>query len=63
MQDLMKQRNLGLDPASKQARRALGLVHDKVTWQGCGPPECDTNTFFHGEIEPCLNGQIGAVGA
>ena len=43
------------DPASDQARRALYLVREKVTWRGCGPPECNKNTFFEGEIEPCIN--------
>jgi hypothetical protein len=56
-------RDLGLDPASGEARRAVGLVRDGVTWQGCGPPECDGNPFFAGEVEPCINGQVGAVGA
>src|SRR5207247_1778495 len=42
-------RHLGLDPASPEARRAVGLVRDQVTWQGCGPPECDGNSFFAGE--------------
>ena len=26
-------RNMGLDPASDEARRAVGLVRDRVTWQ------------------------------
>jgi hypothetical protein len=56
-------RELGLDPASDQARRAVGLVRDRVTWQGCGPPECDSNAFFEGELEPCINGQVAASGA
>src|SRR5499425_2324306 len=38
-------RELGLDPASDQARRAVGLVRDRVTWQGCGPREADDNPF------------------
>jgi hypothetical protein len=63
MHVLMLLRDLGLDPASDQARRAVGLVRDRVTWQGCGPPECDGNAFFEGELEPCINGQVGAVGA
>jgi hypothetical protein len=62
MHVLMLLRDLGLDPASEQARRAVGLVHDSVTWKGCGPPECDDNPFFAGEVEPCINGQVGAVG-
>jgi hypothetical protein len=63
MHVLMLLRDLGLDPASDQARRALGLVRDGVTWKGCGPQECDGNPFFAGEAEPCINGQVGAVGA
>ena len=63
MHVLMLLRDLGLDPASDQARRAVGLVRDRVTWQGCGPQECHANTFFEGEVEPCINGQVGAVGA
>src|ERR671925_1489009 len=56
-------REMGLDPASDEARRAVGLVRDRVTWQGCGPPEAHDNPFFAGEIEPCINGQVGAAGA
>jgi hypothetical protein len=41
----------------------VGLVRDRVTWRGCGPPECEDNPFFAGEVEPCINGQVGAVGA
>ena len=63
MHVLMLLRDLGLDPASEQAQRAVNLVHDSVTWKGCGPPGCDNNPFFAGELEPCINGQVGAVGA
>ena len=56
-------RQMGLDPASDAARRAVGLVRDRVTWRGCGPPEADDNPFFAGEIEPCINGQVAAAGA
>src|SRR4029077_6866416 len=63
MHVLMLLRDLGLDPASDQARRAVGLVRDRVTWKDCGPQECDGNLFFAGELEPCINGQVGAVGA
>lgn len=56
-------REMGLDPLSEAARRAVGAVRDGVTWQGCGPPECDGNPFFAGEVEPCINGQVGAAGA
>lgn len=63
MHVLMLLRDFGLDPASDEARRAVALVRDRVTWQGCGPRECDSNPFFAGEVEPCINGQVGAVGA
>jgi hypothetical protein len=56
-------REMGLDPASAEARRAVGLVRDRVTWKGCGPPECDANPYFTGEVEPCINGQVAASGA
>src|SRR6185436_17830778 len=53
MHVLMLLREMGLDPACGQARRAVGLVRDNVTWKGCGPPECADNPFFAGEVEPC----------
>jgi len=56
-------REMGLDPASSEARRAVGLIRDRVTWQGCGPQEYDGNPFFTGEVEPCINGQVAASGA
>lgn len=56
-------RELGLDPESAAARRAVGLVRDRVTWRGCGPPETASNPFFEGETEPCINGQVAASGA
>jgi hypothetical protein len=61
MHVLMLLRDMGLDPASDQARRAVGLVRDRVTWQGW--PAYDGNPFFAGEVEPCINGQVAAVGA
>jgi hypothetical protein len=63
MHGLSLLRDLGLDPRSDAAQRALGLVRDHVTWRGCGPPECDANSFFAGELEPCINGQVAASGA
>ncbi|HEU4328707.1 MAG TPA: hypothetical protein VFS21_36555 [Roseiflexaceae bacterium] len=69
MHVLMLLRDLGLDPAGDQARRAVGLVRDGVRWQGWGWDgewrgwEWEGNPFFAGETEPCINGQVGAVGA
>lgn len=63
MHVLMLLRDMGLDPACDPARRAVNLVRGRVTWKGCGPQECDSNAFFEGEIEPCINAQVAAVGA
>ncbi|TAK01426.1 MAG: hypothetical protein EPO36_05190 [Chloroflexota bacterium] len=58
-------RRLGLDPASEEARQAVGLVREHVTW-GDGawwnPPWADKG-FFEGEVEPCINGNVAATGA
>ena len=58
-------RRLGLDPESEQARRAIGLVREHVTW-GDGawwnPPWADSR-FFEGEVEPCINGNVVSTGS
>jgi len=58
-------RRLGLAPESEQARRALGLVREHVTW-GDGawwnPPWADSR-FFEGEVEPCINGNVVSTGS
>jgi hypothetical protein len=50
-------RNLGLDPASSRARDAIRLVRDRCRWEHDGEP------FFAGEVEPCINGRVVALGA
>jgi hypothetical protein len=52
-------RDMGLDPESAPARKAVGLLRDRVTW---GPEFGDTS-FFEGEVEPCINGQVLGLGA
>ena len=62
-------RELGLDPASDEARRAVAPVRDRVTWRGWDWDgtwrgwEWEGNPFFAGEVEPCINGQVAASGA
>jgi len=58
-------RRLGLDPESEQARRAIGLVRERVTWRGGAPVETPwaDNRFFEGEVEPCINGNVVATGS
>jgi hypothetical protein len=54
---LMLLRWFGLDPASAEARRAVRLVRDHVRW------EHDAEPFFAGEVEPCINGKVVAMGS
>jgi len=62
-------RELGLDPASDEACRAIGLVREHVRWMGWDwdgkwqGQDFVGNPFFDGEVEPCINGQVGASGA
>ena len=51
-------RDLGLDPNSTEARRAVALIHDNVTWHWW-----DNKPFFEGEVEPCINGRVVSVGS
>jgi hypothetical protein len=52
-------RDLGLDPTSARARTAIDRVRGNVTW---GPGFGDS-PFFEGEVEPCINGRVVALGA
>jgi hypothetical protein len=54
---LMLLRNFGLDPSSAQAQRAINRVRENVQW------EHDAEPFFDGEVEPCINGKVVALGA
>ncbi len=50
-------REMGLDPESAPARRAVTLVRENTRW------EHDSEPFFSGEVEPCINGLAVALGA
>jgi hypothetical protein len=52
-------RDLGVDPASPGARAAIDRVRGAVTWG----PEFGNSPFFEGEVEPCINGRVVALGA
>jgi len=58
-------RRFGLDPESPQARGAIGLVQDHVTWGDGAPWEAPwaKNRFFDGEVEPCINGNVVSTGS
>jgi hypothetical protein len=49
--------DMGLDPASEQARRAVDLVRANTKW------DHDGQDYFDGEVEPCINGKTVALGA
>jgi hypothetical protein len=51
-------RDLGVDPTSDRVRRAVALVRDRCTW---GAAFGDA-PFFDGEVEPCINGRVLAIG-
>jgi hypothetical protein len=50
--------DLGLDPASKQARKMIDRVDKRLVfkWHNNQP-------FLHGETEPCINGRILGIGS
>jgi hypothetical protein len=50
--------DLGLDPASKQARRMIERVEKRLVFQ-----PLNNRPFLEGETEPCINGRILGVGA
>ncbi len=62
-------REFGLDPAGAAAQRAVNLVRERVHWMGWDwdgawrGQDFVGNPYFAGEVEPCINGQVGASGA
>ena len=59
MYTLLFLRDLGVDPASSRAKGAIELVRSSVTWG----PRFGNSPFFEGEVEPCINGRVVALGA
>ena len=49
--------DLGLDPASPQARTMIDRVEQRVVFKWL-----DNRPYLHGETEPCLNGRILGIG-
>lgn len=52
-------RDLGADPSSDRVRAAIDRVRKNVNWG----PEWGYSPFFEGEVEPCINGRVVALGA
>jgi len=59
MYTLVWLRDLGIDPESAGARAAIDRVRAHVTWGA----EFGHSPFFDGEVEPCINGRVAALGA
>ncbi len=62
---LLLLRSMGLDPSSEAARETIARVRDGITWHGVLPQDAEWHgkPFFDGEVEPCINGRVVAVGA
>lgn len=50
-------KDLGLDPASEQARRMIDRVDKRLVFR-----PLKNRPFLHGETEPCINGRILGIG-
>src|SRR5438445_2465140 len=51
-------KDLGLDPASKQARKMIYRVDKRLVFK-----PLNNRPFLHGETEPCINGRILGIGS
>lgn len=58
MYSLVALMDLGLDPASKQARKMIDRVDKRVVFKWL-----KNRPYLHGETEPCINGRILGIGA
>jgi len=54
---LVSLRDFGVDPSCDRVRRAVVQVSEHCRWEHAGQP------FFAGEVEPCINGMVVALGA
>jgi hypothetical protein len=54
---LVSLHDFGVDPRGDKVRLALAQVRNHCRWEHAGQP------FFSGEVEPCINGMVVALGA
>lgn len=65
LRSLLLLRDMGLDPTSHKAYRAIALVSDNVKWRGVLPQDAAWHgkPLFAGEVEPCINGRVVKIGS
>ncbi len=72
LRNLLLLRDMGLDPTSEPAQRAVARVRENVRWlmniqKEELPKDEDISwwrkPFFEGEVEPCINGRVVTLGA
>jgi hypothetical protein len=51
-------RDLGVDPQAEAVKSVVDHVAQNITWHWW-----DNRPFFHGEVEPCINGRVLATAA
>src|SRR5437870_3505747 len=51
-------KDLGVDPASKEARKMIDRVDKRLVFK-----PLNDRPFLHGETEPCINGRILGIGS
>src|SRR5437868_14114850 len=56
--NLVVLKDLGLDPASEQARKMIDRVDKRIVFK-----PLNNRPLLHGETEPCINGRILGIGA
>jgi hypothetical protein len=49
--------DFGVDPDAEKVRRAVAQVREQCRWEHAG------QRFFDGEVEPCINGMVVALGS
>lgn len=49
--------DFGIDPGDGKVRHAIAKVREHCFWEHAGQP------FFSGEVEPCINGMLVAIGS
>ena len=58
LNSLVALKDLGLDPASKQARKMIDRIDKRLCFKWL-----NNRPYFQGETEPCINGRILGLGA